>query len=197
MKKLKLINWIRKRRTIAFKVAFPALVVEDFLTGKKPHELLFWEDMNVMGMLGLTLIIAGVLIRFWARGHFAKGRLFTSGPYAIIRHPLYFGSTLVMLGVLCILNDWLNWSVIVPMIILFHGAAILYEEQSLANRFGRQWQEYTTKVPAIIPSINRHLLSDSADRWSWRVYCNTTEKITTAMFVSLPVLLELFEELAF
>jgi len=192
-----LLNWLRKRRTMSFKIAFSALIIEDIITGKKPHELSFWQDIDIIAVLGVVLIFTGSLIRLWAKGHFVKGKLFTSGPYAIIRHPLYLGSTIIMLGVLCILNDWFNWTVIVPMIILFHGAAIFCEEKSLETRFGRQWHDYKSAVPAIIPSVRRRLLLNSADKWSWQVYCNTTEKMATAFFLGLPVFLELLEESMF
>lgn len=191
------INRIQKWRTIAFKIAFPALLIENVLTGKKPNELCSWTGISVIGILGVILIIIGSLIRLWARGHFVKGKLFTTGPYAIVRHPLYLGSSLIMIGVLCILNSWLNWFIIIPMIILFHGASILYEENRLNKRFGLEWFEYKHSVPAIIPSFRKHLPLNTTDKWGWQIYYNTTEKTATILFLSLPVFLELFEEIMF
>src|ERR1041384_2648916 len=42
----------------------------------------------------------GEALRIWAAGHLEKGReVTTSGPYALTRHPLYAGSTLIAAGI--------------------------------------------------------------------------------------------------
>ena len=192
----KIIRAIRKFRTTAFKLAFPALLIEDVIEGKKPHELDLFDGIQIIAIFGAVLIIGGALLRLWARGHFFKGKLFTTGPYAIVRHPLYLGSTLIMIGVLCILNDWLNWAIIIPMIILFQGAAILYEERQLEVRFGFKWLEYKKIVPTVIPSLG-NLSFAIQSRWSWQSYYATTERTATILFFLLPLLLEMFEETMF
>jgi protein-S-isoprenylcysteine O-methyltransferase Ste14 len=41
---------------------------------------------------GLIFVIIGEAVRFWAAGHLIrKKELATSGPYAYVRDPLYFG----------------------------------------------------------------------------------------------------------
>lgn len=185
-----------KWRTHVLQATWAVLVIEDVLLGKKPHELSPWDRFDSIAGLGVMLIILGASLRLWARGHFTKGTLFTGGPYAMIRHPLYLGSSLIMFGVLCVLNDWINWLVMVPMIIVFHGAAIIYEEESLAKRFGQAWHEYQRSVPAIVPAL-RWPVSTSGARWSWRVYRDTTEMVATILFWTLPLWLELLEEMLF
>ena len=191
------LSQLRKWRTTVFKLVFSFLIFEDFFTGRKPQELNPLNNISIIGIIGVMFIVAGALLRFWARGHFVKGKLFTTGPYSIVRHPLYLGSTLAMIGVLCILNHPLHWFIMIPLIIFFHGIAMFYEEQSLAARFGEQWQEYQKGVPAIIPSIKLSSLRDTAGGWSWTAFCNTTEKATSILLISLPVWLEMFEELCF
>src|SRR4051812_36087905 len=51
--------------------------------------------------IGLMVAIAGEAIRVWAAGHLEKSREVTrSGPYRWTRHPLYFGSSVIALGVI-------------------------------------------------------------------------------------------------
>jgi len=190
------LNWLRKRRTLSLRVIFPIVIAEDILNRKKPHEL-FPPDVSPMAITAVVLILAGVFLRFWARGHFERGRLFTTGPYAIVRHPLYLGSTLIVAGVLCQLNDWTNWLVVWPVFAIFYGAAVLYEERSLAKRFGEQWNDYCAAVPAIVPSPRNCLSAVRFHKWNWRLFKNTRELKTTLMALSIPIAIELIEDVVF
>ncbi len=191
------LNWLRKRRTLVLKIAFPIIIAENIISGEKPRELGF-SDFSVIAVLGLILVFAGALIRFWARGYFERGRLFTSGPYAMVRHPLYLGSMLVVTGILLQLNNRLfNWAVIIPLVIVFYGAAIIYEERSLEKKFGKQWLLYKAKRPAIVPSPRTWLLQRQPRKWSWKVYLSTSERMVTPILLSLPLLVELMENFVF
>ena len=49
---------------------------------------------------GLLIAVAGECLRLWAAGHLEKGREVTrSGPYRLLRHPLYAGSIVIAVGV--------------------------------------------------------------------------------------------------
>lgn len=192
-----LLNRIRKWRTRSLKIAFPLLIMENVLTGDKPRELCPWEGVSAVAVIGAILVLAGALLRLWARGHFQRGRLFKSGPYGVVRHPLYLGSFLIVVGVLCQLNDWVNWVVIIPLFALFYGSAIIYEERSLEKRFGRQWQRYKSRVPAFIPWGRGWPSKARPYRWQWNRYLRTGELITTLMILSIPFLIELLKDFVF
>ena len=50
-------------------------------------------------LAGAVIALLGEGIRIWAAGHLEKGREVTSsGPYALTRHPLYLGSSVIALG---------------------------------------------------------------------------------------------------
>jgi protein-S-isoprenylcysteine O-methyltransferase Ste14/membrane-associated phospholipid phosphatase len=192
-----ILNWLRKRRTLALKIAFPIIIAENIIDGEKPHELEF-PDISVMIIISIMLVLAGALIRFWAHGHFRKDRLVTTGPYALLRHPVYLGSLLVITGVLIQLQDrFFNFGVIIPLIVVFYGAAIIFEEKSLEKRFGIQWQLYKSEVPCIIPSLRSWLLPRHNRKWSWKTYLRTGEIWVTPLLISLPLLIELMENLVF
>ena len=189
------LGWLKKRRTLALKIAFPALIIENIFTGDKPHEL-FPPGVSTMAVAGVILVVIGAFVRLWARGHFVKGRLFTTGPYALVRHPLYLGSFLVVCGALCQLNDWLNWVVILLLLVVFYGAAIVHEERALAKRFGREWVLYRAEVPAFIPSLRNWSLMQKG-RWRSKIFLSTGELKTTLLFLGLPLLIELIEDSIF
>src|SRR6476646_8502843 len=48
---------------------------------------------------GAIVAAAGEAVRVWAAGHLEKGReVTTTGPYALTRHPLYAGSSIMGAG---------------------------------------------------------------------------------------------------
>jgi len=188
-----IVRQLKRWRTTALVATLTILIVADILTGKKPHEL-FPPDISIMAIIGLIFVLTGVFIRFWARGHLVEGRLFTTGAYSVVRHPLYLGTLLVVSGVLFQLNGWLNWVVVLPLFTIFYGAAIIYEERSLEKKFGRQWQLYKAKVPVIIPSLRNWSFPTQTRKCNWKVYLSTRESWITLALLSLPLLIELIIE---
>jgi protein-S-isoprenylcysteine O-methyltransferase Ste14 len=191
------VNRIRKWRTLSLKVGFSFVIAKDIIMGNKPHELAVGPELSAWAVVGAVLVLAGVAIRTWARGHFERGRLFTTGPYALVRHPLYLGSLLIVIGVLCQLNNWLNWVIMLPLFGLSHGIAIIWEERSLARRFGDAWWSYAGRVPALVPSLKGLLNVGGSDKWSWRRFLHTRELATTVIVMSLPLLIEVLENIVF
>lgn len=84
---------------------------------------------------------------------FADQQLVTSGPYALVRHPMYTGLALAAWGALLIYFTWTTvyFSVFAPMLFL----RAQREEQALAAEFGEQWQEYCQRVPAFLPRFRK------------------------------------------
>jgi len=190
------LNYLQERRTLALKLVFPIIIIENILDGEKPHELGI-PDISIMAVIAVILVFTGVFIRLWSREHFTKGRLFATGPYALVRHPLYLGSFLIVCGVLFQLNDWFNWVVVVPVFTVFHGAAILYEERSLEKQFGQEWKLYKSTVPAIIPALRNARFVEQYHNWNWKFYLTTPELRAALWLLSLPLLIELMEDLVF
>ncbi len=99
-------------------------------------------------------IVLGLIIRSWANFYAVKTeKLTTSGPYAYVRHPLYLGSFLIMVGFLVMLRvDWWVSLLFVAVVIgLIYRRKILEEESLLLRRFGEEYLDYRSKVPALFP----------------------------------------------
>ena len=107
----------------------------------------------VLYSAGLFLIAAGMWVRMWASGHVKKNKvLATDGPYAYVRHPLYVGNILLLVG-FCLASQWM-WSalLIVTLIWFYYPPAIEYEDRKLHGIFGEEWERWRMNTKALIPS---------------------------------------------
>lgn len=121
---------------------------------------------------GFTVIVAGLLIRSWANGYAIKmDKLTTSGPYGFLRHPLYAGTLLMLIGFAILLNShW--WGVLFTAIFLaVYVDTMRKEEQMLEAKFGDAYRDYRSKVPPLWPRLNAYAAGEkwpmSAERY-WR-----------------------------
>ena len=112
---------------------------------------------------GAALVFAGLLLALWAR--FFLGRnwsgeitvkqdheLVRSGPYAVVRHPIYSGFLLGLLGTAIAIGQVRCF---VGLILATIGWRLksLVEEQFMAEQFGAQYTSYRRDVKALIPFI--------------------------------------------
>lgn len=106
--------------------------------------------------LGFLLVVGGTLWRIWTSA-FIAGRkdveLLDLGPYARCRHPLYFGSAVVALGLGLTTRSVVLTAVLVLALGLAYGLAIRSEDRFLADRHGEAWAEFRRKVPAFWPRL--------------------------------------------
>lgn len=92
---------------------------------------------------GGVVAVAGELVRIWAAGHLEKGREVTSsGPYALTRHPLYLGSTVIGIGLVIAAADLLVAVVVLGYLGITYTAAIRTEEAHLTEKFGAAYPQY-------------------------------------------------------
>jgi len=106
--------------------------------------------------LGCAVLTAGVAVRVAAQSHLhhrlkMQLELTTSGPYGLVRNPLYIGNTLIctsaaVLGKLL----WLAplaflWCVVV------YAVVVRSEEERLLNLYGEPYHRYLAEVPRWLP----------------------------------------------
>ena len=113
---------------------------------------------------GFVLAIAGMLVRLYASGYIMKNQqLATDGPYSLVRHPLYTGNLLMLIGFTFASGQW--WAI--PLSALFwwfyYPPAIEYEDRKLHGIFGEDWEHWSRSVPAVIPVSLR---PRAASEWS-------------------------------
>ncbi|HEX7949694.1 MAG TPA: isoprenylcysteine carboxylmethyltransferase family protein [Candidatus Limnocylindrales bacterium] len=103
-----------------------------------------------LGVVSIVILIPGVAIWIWSvaliLSTVPNGRLITSGPYALVKHPLYTGVALLVLPWIgFLLNTWLG---LVIGVVLYVGSRVFApeEERALSRTFGPAWDEYAHMV---------------------------------------------------
>ena len=93
--------------------------------------------------LGAAVAVAGEAMRIWAAGHLEKGREVTvSGPYRLARHPLYFGSTVIGIGLAIASASLVVGALVAAYLAVTLTAAIATEEAHLTDKFGEAYPAY-------------------------------------------------------
>lgn len=146
--------WIYKQRGLIMAVV--AIVV-----------LLLGKPCPASVIIGWLLCALGEGLRLWALGYSGEPtrsqqleaeKLIISGPYSVVRNPLYLGNVLNSLAVLIACCGGLAWwgaALLMPMALLplyiVYSACIIAEETYLSRRFGQAYRAYHAAVPSIIP----------------------------------------------
>ncbi len=157
-----LIRQIVRKRVAISVLIFAAVLTRDFLIGLRPRN---WTNFtDAVANLALLSLLTGLVIRSWAAGTLKKSTsLATTGPYRLVRHPLYLGSFLMMGGICLLLGGVFNVLGVLGSMAPLYGLAIRSEERSLAKHFRDVWQQFARSTPAIIPR------SISLDSSGWTV----------------------------
>lgn len=114
------------------------------------------------------IILLGTAIRLYASGYILKNKaLATDGPYAFVRHPLYTGNLLIIIGFSVASAAW--WTALVALVFFwfYYPPAIEYEDRKLRGLFGVQWEAWAAKVPALVPRPTG-LSSVGSGGWSFK-----------------------------
>jgi hypothetical protein len=120
----------------------------------------------------VPLVIAALALRCWARGHLERrAHLTESGPYALVRHPLYVGSFVLGLA-FCLMT---NVTVLPALFALAFASVYLpkawREETFLRARYGEQYARYADHVGAFVPrfaGVRAVLRRPHAGHFAWQ-----------------------------
>jgi protein-S-isoprenylcysteine O-methyltransferase Ste14 len=77
--------------------------------------------------------------------------LITTGPYRVVRNPIYLGMFGLMLATGLVLSTWWALAVAIVAYIVGTQVRIRAEETLLRETFGTQFAEYAARVPAFLP----------------------------------------------
>lgn len=174
------------------RVLGPLLLVHYVMSGCVPLVLWPLSAIHLKAGIALLVILAGIGIRIWSRGHHVQNTLYTNGPYALVQHPLYLGTFLISYGVCVILNDWLLTVVYLAYFSIFYAATILSEEISMYDKFGQTYSIYFSRTPSIVPYRFSGLHLRDLGGWSWGEFRKTTELRSSMLYLCIPLFLILF-----
>lgn len=153
-----LVDFVVRRRILLSILLFGAMIAEDVAFGQKPRDVLDYRDP--WAMLGVGLVVAGLALRSWATGILHKNsQLATTGPYRLIRNPLYVGSFAMMFGFCTLMGDLTNVAFVVGPVFLMYLLKVRQEEYYLSTHFPEQWIEYSSRTPRFVPRPARASLA--------------------------------------
>jgi len=123
-----------------------------------------YENDPMIWAIGSLLLLVSLSLRIWATAYIGRRipkwimphkwdqkKLVTSGPYSIVRNPLYTANIIAMLG-MCVVFELL-WFLPVTFLYLFalYSMVTRYEEEKLSIKFGEAYLAYKKRVPRWIP----------------------------------------------
>jgi protein-S-isoprenylcysteine O-methyltransferase Ste14 len=134
-----------------------------------PRSNLPWLDDRFMPFAawefwaGAAITAAALLFAVWARRHIGRNwsaivtlkeghELVTSGPYALVRHPIYTGLVFGFVGSAIALGQWRG---IAAVLIVYLSLLRKYrlEERWMRERFGVAYEDYRRRVKALVPLL--------------------------------------------
>jgi protein-S-isoprenylcysteine O-methyltransferase Ste14 len=144
-------GWLFRHRTsLPFPVALAILIIP---AGDA------WRSPAVV-TAGVLVTAAGECIRLWGVHHIGVisrtrsdrlGPLIDTGPFALVRNPLYIGNILLWVGfALAARLVWLAPIALVLLALEYH-AIVRWEESLLIDRMGEPYRDYLTRVGRWLP----------------------------------------------
>jgi protein-S-isoprenylcysteine O-methyltransferase Ste14 len=113
---------------------------------------------------GVGIALLGFALLQWAQSTLGKNwsdtprmireqSLVTSGPYRLIRHPIYTAFVLILGSTLLISANWLIGLAWLGMTILELASRIQFEEGLMLEYFGDQYREYMKRTGRLLPKL--------------------------------------------
>ena len=110
--------------------------------------------LDLSEMLGYALLVAATLWRIWCALFIAgskNGELAGSGPYSVVRNPLYLGNFLGLVGFGFAVEQPLIAIALGGAFALFYPSVVAQEEANLLRIFGERYRDYCARVPRWLP----------------------------------------------
>lgn len=115
---------------------------------------------------GEAIALGGILLVGWSfetLGRDYRGgvglwddhRLVTTGPYAHVRHPIYLGFLIAMLGIWLLSADWLAGASGLLLTASIPLLRVPIEEAELADRFGKAYRDYEARTGRFLPRLSQ------------------------------------------
>jgi protein-S-isoprenylcysteine O-methyltransferase Ste14 len=142
-------------------VAFALVGIPELRIGPLANR--FLPDSRGIQIAGLLIEAAGLGFAIWARYHLGQywsgiiaikegHKLIRTGPYAWVRHPIYTGITVGLLGSAIWIGEW-GALLGVALLAIAYLRKISQEERFLDQEFGMEYDQYRHEVKALIPLV--------------------------------------------
>jgi protein-S-isoprenylcysteine O-methyltransferase Ste14 len=116
-----------------------------------------------IGVICVALVAVGLIVCIWARNHIGKNwsgrvivqtghQLVRTGPYRFVRHPIYSGILLMLLGTAIERGTIAGVCGFILLLIAIVWKLSL-EEQLMSEQFGDDYRQYRREVKALVPGV--------------------------------------------
>jgi protein-S-isoprenylcysteine O-methyltransferase Ste14 len=116
----------------------------------------------VINGIGVALCAIGLALAIWARVYLGKNwgmpmslkvepELVTTGPYAFVRHPIYSGILLAMLG--SVFVSVMIWLILFVIFCAYFVYSARVEERIMATKFPNHYRQYKNRTKMLIPFV--------------------------------------------
>jgi protein-S-isoprenylcysteine O-methyltransferase Ste14 len=146
----------------------------------------------------VSVSLFGLAVRVWTVGRVPEdtsrrstrerqaSSLNRTGPYSVVRHPLYLGNFGMWLGLTMAPGVWWLAAIVSLAYALYYERIMFAEEQFLHERFGQEYLDWTAQTPAIIPDFRRWQPADLP--FSWRTVLRREYASAFALVVAFTLL---------
>ena len=122
------------------------------------------SQSNLLGSMGVALCVLGFGLAIGARWYLGRNwgmpmsrkeqpELITSGPYEYIRHPIYTGLILAMLGSAMGVN--VSWALMLILVGTYFILSARQEESVMLQQFPEQYAAYMARTGMLAPRLLR------------------------------------------
>lgn len=190
----------RWRSVVPSILLFPALIVAiidiRYLFGSHDYDQA-WD------LFSMLFVVTGLSIRIWTTGHTprrtsgrnTKGQvadeLNTTGIYSLVRNPLYLGNFIGGFGVVLMVHSWWLTLYYIFAFSLYFERVIMAEERFLIKKFGKEYDDWASRIPAVVPRVKGYV--EPRLPFCWKTVIRR-EYITVSMVVFIVFLFEVGED---
>ncbi len=118
----------------------------------------------VFPAVGITIALLGQALRYFTLGWVPEGTsgqnltiqastLNTRGPYSYVRNPLYVGNLCIIVGLLCVADNWLVALVGLGFFFGEYFFIVRAEEAYLRGKFPEAFEAFSKRVPRWVPRL--------------------------------------------
>lgn len=141
---------------------FLLLILQDGGRQEVTIDFILFHVSTAIGWLGAILVVAGIALAIWARYYLGRNwsshpthkehhDLVTGGPYTWIRHPIYTGMLLALIG--CMVVGSLFGFVMFAILLVVFLVRVDKEERIMLSLFPDQYPAYQKRTKRLVPWV--------------------------------------------
>ena len=160
---------IQQQESVSSRLSYMSLVAVGFYVVFSVGTVQPWMRVHLfpasraVEILGVVMTAAGIGFAFWARAYLGGNwsgtvtvkvghELVRSGPYRWMRHPIYTGLILALLGT-ALERRQVRGLIAVVLVYIGFKMKSKIEEHTMTNTFGAEYTDYSRTTGAIVPKL--------------------------------------------